>query len=243
MHKTDVPTVIYRIMAVFYALKLWSNKEVASFYERGLQFFHSMYFISFITSTVVRACTADEKGDSIILVVGVIIAFVHIFRLWYAITKQKEILTLIDQLGVHSTNDREKSHQVNNKLNNWMNFARYFLLICTSTVTFSTIFPLFSNSMLLYDTGFPADGSRTTFWILHMFTSVGSYYGVLLFSFSPIIWYLLISGAIKYEMLGNQLRDMGVVNSRNRKVSNKIQQNLFLKSLIEAIQTHQRVKA
>lgn len=250
MYKTDIPIAVKQVIAVFHALKLWTVKEDAAVYETALKFFHFIYFVSFVLSIVVRTVLTDDKDDRVIMTAAAIIAVVHICRLWYTISKKNEILALIWQLGAHSTNDREMFHQIMNKLNNWMNFARFIISMCTSGVVLLCIFPLLSSEkIVLFNIAFPTDREqRTAFWIAHSFNVVGSSYAVLCFFVSVIVWYLMINGAVKYQLLGDQLRNMGVANvtingtSQNRKHLKTNQQNQFLEDLIEAIRTHQKVK-
>lgn len=242
MYRTDVPTTINRIIAVFYVLKLWNRREGTQ--AAGLKVFHLTIYVLFFSSVVLGACQTNEKDEFVLLSVASIITFVHIFRLWYILFKKAEIIVLINELSAHSTNDGEEFQQINNKLENWMIFAKYFILMCSGELLLISTFPLISGERnLVFSIAFPFDYKRSqiAFWIAHSINVLGCSYAVLCFLLSIIVWYLMVNGAITYEMLGNRLRNMHTA-TQNPKISKKMEQNLFIKSLIEGIETHLKVK-
>lgn len=245
MYTTSVPSTVNRIIVVFYALKLWNIDEKATFYETGVKLFHFVFYVSFVSSFVVRICLTDNGDEFVVFTVLFIIAGVHIFRLDYIISKKRETLKLIFELGIHSTNNVEKFHKVEHTLANCMNFVKCFISVCLIVPLLFFTFPLIFNGKMLINFAFPLDGKSNwiSFWIKNLFLVVGCLYAILCFLISVIIWYLMVNCAIKYDLLGDQLRNMGVVvETKTLKILKKATQpNSFMKSFIEAIQTHQKV--
>lgn len=191
----------------------------------------------------------DDKEDPIILKALSVTLIVQIFRFFCIILKQVEILALICQIGNKSTNDRDEFIQVNNKLKTIMKIVNAFCLMCMSCIGFIAIIPFFSSDKkLAANIVFPLDwkNSETAFWVTHAYTVVGFIYALFSTFLTLIIWYLLTLCAIKYEVLGNKLRNIGVIATKGttRDISNISeleQEKLFVQNVIQSIESHQAI--
>lgn len=68
---------------------------------------------------------------------------------------------------------------------------------------------------------------------------------VVVILFSILMWYLLLNCGIKYEVLGNQLKQLSVMRaiddsctSNQRSIAKIDKRNVFLRDLITGIETH-----
>lgn len=244
MYHVEIPKIINQIIAVFYELRLWNKEASTTFWERGMAFFHFIFYLSFVISFAVEAFI--HNADIIFLTVAFLISGLHMIRLCYIISKMKKILSLINQLGTHCTNDLEKSIKVKNKLETFIKFTKCFMSACCFEGVLLSIFPIVSKKKILMDLGFLWETNRIGFWLTNFYNFLGVSYSVLIFFLAIIIWYLMMNGAISYEILGNQLRNMGlnrgsVMPIREEKISRTEQEKLFLQDLVNAVKTHQTI--
>lgn len=244
MYYVEIPNTINQIIVIFYELRLWNNKARTTFWERGIKFFHFIFYSSFVMSFAVEAFIHDS--DIIFLAVAFLITCLHMIRFCNIIWKMNEILTLINQLGTHCTNDLEKSIKVKNKLGRFMKFTKCFISACSFEGLLVLIFPIVSKKKLLTDFGFSWETHRIAFWLTDVYNFLGVVYSVLIFFLAIIIWYLMMNGAIRYEILGNQLQNMGmnrrnVMTAQSDKISLTEQEMLFIQDLIDAVEAHKTI--
>lgn len=251
MYNIELPKTVNRIIAVFYGLGLWDTQEhQTGYWSTALKMFHFAYYISCVTSIAVKALLTNDTDDSVFLTALAILATVHVFRMLYIILKKNETTKLIHKIGTHTTNDTDEFVRVDNKIKKFMKFGNGFLLACICEVSMVIIFPILSHEKPIINVAFPFNG-RIVFWIKQMFVLFGALYSVVCVCLSVIIWYLLLNCAIKYELLGVELRNLGdckIMHPSNdcttvQKLSNLKRQDLenFLGDLIEAVKSHREI--
>lgn len=232
-----------QIINVFYGLGLWTVKETIC--GAGRKLFQFIYYISFVTSLAVGAVLSNDLDEFVFLAAIAILTTVHIFRLFSIIWKKDDILKLIHQTGTHSTNENDEFVQVNQRLNKFVKFVTYFVSICIVEAGLVLISPIFSTEKTLINIAFPLKNSRTAFWMTHTHIVIGCTYSVLCFLLSIIVCYLLMNCAIEYEILGNRLKNMGVIGKRKDRTTQKLEvgdeQQLFLKDLTAAIESYKKM--
>lgn len=243
MYSTEIPRIINQLIAVFYKIGIWNVPERTKFAQIGLKLFHSIYYTTFVMSFVVGAFLTTDPDELVILSVGSIALSLNIVRFFYIISKQNEILNFIHVIGSHTANEGEEFVEVNRKLKNFTKFSTSFLTACIVNLVFFAIFPFLLSKKTIVDIAFPQsfpwENGPSTYWIEHAFIIVGSMYAILWTSLSVIILYLMLNGAIKYEMLGNRLRILGQQNvNKKQKV---LKTELFLEDLIATIENHQKI--
>lgn len=251
MYKIEIPKTIHQIFAIFYQLKLWTIKDGATFIKLSKSFYF-IYFMSFVISMAL-GITAD-KHDLMFSIVALIITGVQVFRLDYILWKEKKIITLIHQVGTHSTDDHSKFVQGSNKLKMLMTFSQYFILMDSIAFACTVIFPVVSSERrLLFNVGFPAawKNGRIAFWITHAYIEVGVFLSIVCCIFTILVWYLMLNVVIKFNILGSQFRNMGVgrvqeseetiITERKVKISLREQQKLYQKDFIQAIKTRRNI--
>lgn len=150
----------------------------------------------------------------------------------------------MEEIGTLDTNDRKAFIFVNHKLKIWKKFIRFFILMVCSAFTVALIQPIYSKSLFV-NIAFPFESeiSAISFWIESLVLAGGMFLSLVCCLFTVIIWYLMLSIVFKYNMLGHQFKNMGVIKAMvnngiesKRKLSLAKQQNIFLKDLIMAIE-------
>lgn len=251
MYKTELPRTIEQIIVSFYGLGLWSmENEPIGWKSIGPKVFHFTYYMSCVTSIAVKAFTSDDPGDAVFLTSLAILATVHLFRLLNIMIKKSETITLIDQLGTHSANDSEEYRRVDVKIKRFLKYGSGFIASCLCEVLMVIIFPILSNGKAIINVAFPwSSSSRIVFWTQQVFVLFGALYSVVCVCTAVIVWYLLLSCAVKYEILGTKLRNLGKTlenTSKNgtteeAKSSKLPKRHDFNSGLIEAIQFHRQI--
>jgi len=189
------------------------------------------------------ACISTDKDEYIFLTVAAMINGVIVFKMANIIWKKNEILSFIQELcNHHSINDLEKFIEFNSKLKRFMIFAKSFIWLCVVGVSFALFVPVISaEKKLVFNIALPSDwkNNEIVFWMAHIYIIVGCTYSSLSLLLSIVIWYIMINSAIKYEVLENQLRNMGVKKQNNTEIEI---QAFLLQDLIAAIRTHLKIK-
>lgn len=185
---------------------------------------------------------SNDKDEYIFLTVAAMINGVIVHRMANIIWKKNEILTFVRELGKHPIEHEGDFIQVNIKLENFIKFAKAFIMMCVIGVTFALFVPVISSEKkLVFNIALPPQwkSNEVAFWMAHLYSVLGCTYSSHSLLLSVIIWYLMINCAIKYEILGNQLRNLGV---QKKDVSKEDVQKLMLQKLIAAIKIHIKLK-
>ncbi len=212
--------------------------------------------LSLLTSLLSGAYLSSDHEESVFLLAVGIGNFVQVFRMFKLISGKSLILDFLHDLSSHSISDNQEFVRVNKKLKNFVNLSLGFALVGAVAVSCTAFVPLFSNEkILVFKIAFPLDWKNDSFsfWITHLFVVCGSLYGFISVLFVIILWYLMFNCTIKYEILGNQLRRMGLIKDgqkseiqsvlkRKAKKSKVDGQQLYHKDLIEAVKSHKNIK-
>lgn len=247
MYNIDPPKTISSIIITFCTLGLWSNKEKSVFCANAMKVFHFSYYLSFFASIVIKASVTTDSDEFVLCTALSTTVAVDVFRMGYIIVKQSETIELIGRLGTHSTNDMEEFRQIDNKMKKFIKFGQIFIVSCSIEASMLLILPALWNDIKLINIAFPFGNRRNVFWIKQTYIFLGASYAVLCVCFSIMIWYVMVNISIKYEMLGNKLRNLGVVDLTKDSTVQKIlfpkrmQQQMFIKGLIEAIKAHHEI--
>lgn len=183
------------------------------------------------------AWLADDTNDSILSTVLFIQFTVHTFRMHCFLSNETEIVALIHEIGKQVTNDHNEFLKVSKKLKICMQLVNSFILTILCAIPFFS-----SDKKLVFYIAIPLDwkNDATEFWLAHAYIVVGAAYAVVCGLFTIIIWFLMINCAIKYEMLGNQLRSVSEIGTMGKSnVSKTYQQKMIVQHLIVAIERHQ----
>ncbi len=256
MYNIGVSSFISQTLKTFYRFGLWDLKDETTFYQFGRKIIAYFFMMSFLTSLLSGAYLSTDNQESVFLLAVGIGNFVQVSRMFKLISGKSAILAFLHDLSSHSTSNNEEFIQINTKLKNVTKLSLGFLLVGGMAVCCVAIIPLVSNEKIfVFNVAFPFDykNDSFSFWIAYLLVMGGSVYALISVVFVIIIWYLMFNCTIKYEILGNQLRGMGLrkdgetlfgvqsVLKTKAKKSQVERQQLYHKDLIEAIKSHQNI--
>lgn len=214
--------------------------------------FHFSCYLSFLASIVIKAVITNDSDEFVFFIALSITVTVHVIKMLYINLKNPETINLIYKIGTHSTNEMEEFIHVDNKIKKIMKFANAFIVVCVVEVYMLIILPAIWIDLTLINVAFPLGHHRNVFWIKQTFVLIGGVYSLLGAFLSIIIWYVMLNASIKYDMLGNRMRNLGVMRTPVADLSDETTvqkviiskttgQQIFLEDLIGTIKTHQKI--
>ncbi len=243
MYKIEIPKTIHQLMGIFYRSGMWSDTTTFSGHCRKL--FYFIYFLSFDLSMAAGALTIEDNDERIFLAVASVIVAVLVYRMWILLWQKNGLLLLVNEIGKHSTNDRDEFIRINEKLNIFMKFVGFFTLT-TAFAAFCgvVVLPITNEKRLIFNIPFPFDptNSKIEFWIATVFIGGGFLGTTVSDIITKMVWFLMVSISFEYKILGNKFRNMGTsTGSSHLRVSLAAEQQLFYQDFIEAIQTYDKI--
>lgn len=241
---------IHKLIEGFNRLGLWHRGDEATIKETSIKIFYSIYYLFFPISLIAGAIASDNKEDSLFLTEISLIGINICVRMFYILWRKKEICVFLNRIGVYSIKGKDDFTVVDKKLNIFMKwiiyfyFYAFFVAVCISVIT-----PLIgSEKKLFLNVGFPLDYKNNDFayWMAFGFVFTEIFLAAVSISFSIIIWYLLFNCCLKYDVLGSELENMGVIRSvdptvNKLKISEREKRNLFNRDLITGIKSHKDI--
>lgn len=235
MYSIQIRSVINRLTFLFYRIGLWQAGDG----ETGIKFFYIIYHLLFIVSLMTGAITNVRREKVIFLVEVAIAAAVVWVKLCLLITKQQEILDLLNRVCVFMIRDNESVTFVNGKLDAFSKFSNIFCVTAVVGGCFEAIvLPcLGSERTLFLEIGFPLDwkNSVIAYLLASVFLLTEYMLSIAVIFSSIIIWYLLLNCSLRYQVLGNDCKNMMLVT---RKMSTRDLRNHFFVNLKAAIGAH-----
>lgn len=244
MFKIEGHKQIDRIISVFYFIGLWhGNRNV--FCNWASKIWHIVVYVYYPIALLLGGLISDNETERVFLGVVGIVTVVLSVRFYYIIWKKDEIVGFIREIGTFSMTDNGEFNEVNNNIKGFMKFVSYleFVLLCAVIGLSIVSLPIFSNEKHLpFNIYFPLDWkqSEVVYWIAYIFVMYEVVLSWMCTLFNVIVWYLMMSCATKYKLLGNKFRKMGFDGRTLISVSGK--QDLFLEELIELIKDHQNLQ-
>lgn len=250
MYKVQIHKVINSIFSSFFRLGLWHPGDEATIRETRIKLFYSIYNLLLPISLMAGSLSSDNRDESIFLIEGAIMATVFSVKLMYIILRKKKILELLNRVGVYSLENLEECTIVNDTLKNLMRFVRVFISLSYTAMTCSQLVIPFlgGEKKLFFNVGLPLDwkNNEIAFWIAFVFLVTEIFLTAVAILFSILMWYLMTNCAIRYEVLGHQIKNMGVIRevvatANRRKITVVEKQNLFLQDLISHAESHKDI--
>lgn len=239
MYNIEVPKRIHQIVSLFYFIGLWQAENVSDFRKWITKILFLVVFVYYPVSLAAGAFTNDNENEKMFLVGLSITIFVLAVRLYYILWKKDEILGFIRKLGAHSIRDLDQFKQIKNKIRiliNCVTALELMLVFAVSAMTIITL-PIFSNEKKLpLDIYFPLDWKHNEFyyWIGFLFVDYEMVSAIVTSLLNAIVWYLMMSCAIKYQTLSTDFKYFGHVSSGKIGES----KHLFHADLIILIKNH-----
>lgn len=250
MYCIKIPKAITNIMSLFYRLGIWNGQEEPTVRETRIKFFYTVYYLSFPISLLVGAFTNNDTDESIFSAELGIAAVVLSLKFSHIIWKKNQIIEMLTSVGVYSVEDREEFNLVDDKLKKFTKFISVLVFMSLTAGSFAAVVPLFgSDKVLFLKIAFPLDwnNSEIAFWIATTYIFTQIFFSAITVLVSTIIWYLMVSCALRYKILGSQITKMGVVRkceatANKDSISVKDKQILFLRDFVAAIDSHQHTR-
>lgn len=227
MHRIEVNNIINKIIAVFRIFGLWDDDHRIT--KRKL--FSLILMANFVTSVILGAFESDVDQFVFLIAAGCTHA-VQFIKLVHIIWKKNQIFEFIHKSGAHIVQDYEKFTQINNKINKFTKPAACILLVIFLTCIVVLIcYGILGGKDLPAKIAFPMDwkNSEIGYWCAFTFFVVALVYSMVIFLFNVIIWYVMLSFSIEYQLLGDNLRRLGV-------------HNCYVKYLITVIENHRNLR-
>lgn len=247
MHKVVLHQGINKMIKSFRLIRLWHRGDEPTPSERRTKLFYSTYYLLYFISIIVGAFTCDDVDESIFLAQTSVMAFIGYVKLLYIIWRQKEILQLLNRIGVHYFEDKKQFTIENEKLEHFM---RYIIGLVANTF-FATLccalgIPFLGGERKQFlNIGFPFDWktNELVYWIEFAFIIIGAVLSMFSFLFSALMWFLLFNCSLKYDIFASQLRNMGSIKTSDNEVniSERQKENSFRQDLINGIETHKDI--
>lgn len=245
MYTIKVHKRIEQMMSFFYFIRFWNDDNRSNFCKRVL----NITYLSVYGFTPVLLFAGAFKNydeiEPIFSIVLSLVTFVGAIKMYYFLWNKDQILAFIREMGTHSISDKKEFDQVNNKIENLMKFGSCFvsMILCAAIGMITIALPIFSNKKHL-PTNFyiPLNWKENEFvyWMSFGFVSYQILFSVVCASFNVIIWYMMVSCAVKYQILGNEFRNLGTLNEA--KTTKDKKQNLFPNELIALIKNHRNLQ-
>ncbi|XP_037050097.1 odorant receptor 94a-like [Bradysia coprophila] len=244
MHSIQIHKVIGLIISSFYLIGVWHRGDKPTVKEMRIKLCYCIYYLLFLLSMVVGAVTNERKDEAIFLgevSMGVVVLCAN---LWLLIWKQNEILNLLNRICVFSIRSDDEYNVFSDKVRIFIKFVLVFVIGTIVAGFLASVGLTFfgSEKTLFYKIAFPLDyeSSEIALWIATAFVFTEIVLTLISAIFFVIIWYLLLICALRYKVLGSELRNMGRVGSENKNVKmTETQSHIhFYEDLKTAINAH-----
>lgn len=240
MPNIDVPPRIHQIISLFHCIRLWRSDDVSYSNSMISKILHLVVYIYYPVSLMAGAFTNDNEAEKMFLVVLSIVTFVLAIRLFYILWKKDRIIGFIHKLGRHTITDGEQYHRVNDKIMIFIKLVTFMELMLLFAVIAMTIItsPIVSTKkMLPMNIYLPFDWKHNDllYWIAFAFVIYEMMISMTSSLMNPIIWYLMISCASKYQLIGHELKGLGNVVSSSIAIGDK---DSYQMQLISKIKDH-----
>lgn len=245
MYEIKIERIVSLIVKVFSIFGFWrdgsSRKSINALYKIGhifMFFFGSVYFT---LSIALGAFINEDKNQSLYLGVMGICALVQSAKTIFIYLRRNEASVWLNENCIHSVMNENDFKIINQKVNLFRKFSLAVIGLLTMLFFIFLFFPIFSSGRNLFiNIWFPLDWKNNFVWycMANLYLIITSLYNLHVFTLSIIIWYLMLNCSIQYQVLGSNLRNLGVRIATKKLIS----ENSFLQDLIVFIETHQKVQ-
>ncbi|XP_037027832.1 odorant receptor 94a-like [Bradysia coprophila] len=214
MYSTEIHKGITLLISLFYFIGIWHRGDRPTARELKTKIFYSIYHPLFIISIVVGGASGTKSIDAIIFLAETSLAVaVLTIKFWLLIWKQNEIRVLLNRVCEFTIRNDDDYVTYNAKLKGFIKFVMIFLVaVIVNAVLVSLGVPIItSENSLFLEIGFPLDwkNSEAALGIATIFILSELILSAIAINFSVIIWYLLLTCSLRYDVMGSELTNMG----------------------------------
>lgn len=248
MYSIEIHKQAKHVISFFYFIGLWSGDIRSDSSRNCLKIMHIIVCACCGISVCVGSFVSNNTTEATFLVVLSIGLLIHLIKMYYFLWMEDEIVRFVHSMGTHSIKEFEKFKEFNNKINTFgkLAFLYSFTIFCAVIVMSMAALPFISNKRglpLNVYSPFNWKENLVSYWIAFASVVCLMTLCMLYTLFYPIFWYVMICCGIKYQTLGNELRNLGKT-TLNKKVKILVaeKENVFLEKLIELITKHKRLQ-
>lgn len=184
---------------------------------------------------IVGGLVVEDKNEWVSLLVSGFTALVESVKVFCILAKPKEIRQMVLDVGAHPSLSREEFLTHSLKLNYLVNFSMALIASTSVAVLNTMIFytPMFSSTKRFpLNMWFPFDveNNDALYWAVYIYTLLSLIICIVSVTLSILLWYIMMNCAIKYEIIGNQFKNLIA----------KKPTNLGLHELITLIEEHRK---
>lgn len=250
MYSIEVHWRVEQTKFLFYLIGLWPGKNRSNFHKLCLKILNLILPICYMISVLPSSFSSDNMSEIVFISVIFIASLVQAIRWHYFFWKNEEIMKYIHSMGAHSIEDHQDFIQINNKINIFMKCATvyHFMIFCSLVVFNVLTLPIISNTKRLpLNLYFPLNWKENeiSYWIAFTFTGCEIMFISVYSIANTVIWYLMMCCGIKYELLGNEFKNLGTtLGTTTLQTINSVaeKKDIFFKELIAVIKKHQRLQ-
>lgn len=246
MYYIKTHKVIYQLMGAFYQVGMWwRNDDTFVCLKLGTKLIHLIYYVSFLLSLTCGAILSDRTDESAFFVALGLTSVVTCVRLNYILWHKVEICEFINDIAVHTFTIHDEFSKFNKKINKFMQFVYCYIGVIFFGFFAIIILPIFSYRQTLpLNIWFPFDWSNNgfVFWVAYLYGVTVIMFSVIAAFLALLIWYIIMSYSIRYQMLGDQFRKIGLVVTSTARISDEEKGNSFFQDLIDSMRCHQQIQ-
>lgn len=237
--------LIDRVIKMLVFFGMWHKATDSIYLKLGKKLINSIVLVSLFASLASGALLSNDMNEKVYLSAATVAAGLLVVKLIYMLLKQREILTFLNGICVHTVADANEFNVVTIKLNNFARFiyVNYFSMSMAMFLFAIFTLPFFSSERRLpLNIGFPLDWRKSLFayCLAHSFVIVAVVFALAVTFFTIIYWYIMFNCSIKYQIFGNKLRELGSEMAKN---DNRKPKSIVVEDLIKLIGTHRSIQA
>lgn len=217
MYIIEVHKQISQILSIFYFIGLWQKDDCSVLYKCAMKIWYTVLFGCYPLLLFIGVFTKDNVIESILVAVLAILILLQNIRLHYILWKKQDILEVIEKLSTHSIQSDKEFEHIYNKIENFAKYVSRFVIIIfiwivSSFLTFAIERKLMTNFYCPWNW----KENSIVFWLAFSFDACEIMISFVCFLFNTIIWFLMMSCAIKFQVLGNELRHSDLIEYKEQ---------------------------
>ncbi|XP_037040850.1 odorant receptor 94a-like isoform X2 [Bradysia coprophila] len=214
MYTIQLIKPIHMYINIFYRFGFWQRDEESNYRKNGKRFSLVFFYGLFPAFLIADAFLLDDLSESLRVMMMFFVCAIIYIKCLYLIFKQEKIFEYLNDLShLLSPNNREEYDQTNKKLNFFSNiFAPYcYVAAITATCGITVQLPIFSEDhhLLPFFISISWNDSDIIYYSLFVFISLLLMLCVISIMITPLLWYIMFSYSIAFDLLGNQFKNLG----------------------------------
>nr|QGW45421.1 odorant receptor 48 [Bradysia odoriphaga] len=249
MYTIPLVKPIHTYIEIFYRLGFWQKEEESNYRKNGKKFSLVFFYGLFPTFLIADALLLDDLSESLrVMMIFFGCAIVYI-KCLFLIFKQEKIFEYLNDLNrLFSPNNREEYEQTNKKLKFFSNVfdPYYYVAVITAIGCVAAQLPIFreDHDELPFFISISWNDSDIIYYSLFVFITLILIMCVISIMITPLLWYIMFSYSIAFDLLGNQWKNLGRKEMKKKDHPSHIRRphrGTFVDELIVLIKSHQNL--